>query len=105
MALYRYFKVHSADSILPDPRGPLSKKVPSIAIASANEEVKSVAALHTSLYTWYPRIIASTVNKAAPAPRSAEAMMSTRTCGIYPGALEPGVLGVWLWLLNNYVTG
>ena len=42
MALYRYFKVHSADSILPDPRGPLSKKVPSTAIASANEEVKSV---------------------------------------------------------------
>ena len=89
MALYRYFKVHSADSILPDPRGPLSKKVPSTAIASANEEVK----------------IASTVNKAAPAPRSAEAMMSTRTCGIYSGALEPGVLGVWPWLLNNYVTG
>ncbi len=36
MALYRYFKLHS-DSKLPDPRGPLSKEVPSTSIASAKE--------------------------------------------------------------------
>lgn len=41
MALYRYFK-SSADTVLPDPLGPLSKTVPSTAIVSANEEVRQV---------------------------------------------------------------
>ena len=41
MALYRYLKQQSEDD-LPDPRGPLSRKVPSASIASANEEVRCV---------------------------------------------------------------
>ena len=43
MALYRYFK--ASDTKLPDPRGPLSKEVPSTAIAAANGEVKHVVEL------------------------------------------------------------
>ena len=43
MALYRYFK--ASDTKLPDPRGPLSKDVPSTAIAAANGEVKHVVEL------------------------------------------------------------
>ena len=38
MALYSYFK--ASDTKLPDPRGTLSKDVPSTAIAAANGEVK-----------------------------------------------------------------
>ena len=44
MALYCYFK--ASDTKLPDPRGPLSKDVPSTAaIAAANGEVKHVVEL------------------------------------------------------------
>ena len=37
MALYKYFK---KSSILPNPDRPLSERVPSIAISSANKEVQ-----------------------------------------------------------------
>ena len=40
MALYRYFK--KADGSLPDPKGPLSRKVPFSSISRANEEVQAV---------------------------------------------------------------
>ena len=43
MALYRYFK--ASDTKLPDPQSPLSKEVPSTAIAAANGEVKHVVEL------------------------------------------------------------
>ena len=42
MALLRYFKASGDTAKLPDPRGPLSTKVPSSAIESANAEVKRV---------------------------------------------------------------
>ena len=42
MALLRFFKVSSDAAKLPDPRGPLSTKVPSSSIGSANAEVKRV---------------------------------------------------------------
>ena len=43
MALYRYYQLSEKSSTkLPDPRGPLSKLVPSSSIASANENVKSL---------------------------------------------------------------
>ena len=41
MALYRYLKQQSKDK-LPDPRGPLSRKLPPASIASANKEVRRV---------------------------------------------------------------
>ena len=41
MALYRYFQASEKSSCkLPDPRGPLSRLVPSSSIASANEKVQ-----------------------------------------------------------------
>ena len=43
MAFYRYFK--ASDTKLPDPQSPLSKEVPSTAIAAANNEVKHVVEL------------------------------------------------------------
>ena len=39
MALLRYFKASGDTAKLPDPRGPLSTKVPSSAIESANAEL------------------------------------------------------------------
>ena len=43
MALYRYFQALEKSSCkLPDPRGPLSRLVPSSSIVSANEKVQSV---------------------------------------------------------------
>ena len=42
MALYRYFCSANDDRKLPDPRGPLSKTIPSSAIASANFEIKAL---------------------------------------------------------------
>ena len=42
MALYRYFCSANDDRKLPDPRGPLSKTIPSSAIASANSEIKAL---------------------------------------------------------------
>jgi len=43
MALYRYFQASEKSSCkLPDPRGPLSRLVPSSSIVSANEKVQSV---------------------------------------------------------------
>ena len=41
MALYRYLKRQSKDKP-PDPRGPLSRKLPPASIASANKEVRRV---------------------------------------------------------------
>ncbi len=41
MALFRYFAT-SADTVLPDPRGPLTRQIPSTAIASANGEVRQL---------------------------------------------------------------
>ena len=43
MTLYSYFK--ASDTKLPDPRGPLSKEVPSTAIAAANGEVNHMVKL------------------------------------------------------------
>ena len=42
MSLLRYFKASSDTTKLPDPRGPLSKTVPSSSIESAYTEVKRV---------------------------------------------------------------
>jgi len=43
MPLYRYFQASEKSSCkLPDPRGTLSRLVPSSSIVSANEKVKSV---------------------------------------------------------------
>ena len=42
MSLLRYFKASSNTTKLPDPRGPLSKTVPSSSIESAYTEVKRV---------------------------------------------------------------
>ena len=42
MVLYRYFCSANNDRKLPDPRGPLSKTIPSSAIASANSEIKTL---------------------------------------------------------------
>ena len=43
MALYLYFQAsNKVNYKLPDPRGPLSRVVPSSSIASANEKVKSL---------------------------------------------------------------
>ena len=42
MSLLRYFKASSDTTKLPDPRGPLSKTVPSSSIESANTEMKRV---------------------------------------------------------------
>ena len=72
MALYRYFKVHSADSILPDPRGPLSNKVPSTAIASANEEVKNVVQQQAKLRARGPYTKFTAEQRAAIGKRAAE---------------------------------
>ena len=44
MALYRYFQAKT-DAQLPDPRGPLSKELPSTAILCANREVTNVLQL------------------------------------------------------------
>ena len=41
MSLLRYLKKGSG-SVLPSPGGPLSRHMPSLSIASANKEVKSV---------------------------------------------------------------
>ena len=41
MALYLYFRTHS-NSILPDPRGPLSREIPSTASHQQPSLVKSV---------------------------------------------------------------
>ena len=71
MVLYRYFKVHSADSILPDPRGPLSNKVPSTAIASANE-VKNVAQQPAKLRARGPYTKFTAEQRAAIGKRAAE---------------------------------
>ena len=43
MSLLRYLKKGSG-SVLPSPGGPLSRHMPSLSIASANKEVKSVDA-------------------------------------------------------------
>ena len=40
MSLLRYLK--GSGSVLPSPGGPLSRHMPSLSIASANKEVKSV---------------------------------------------------------------
>ena len=42
MALYRYFQTSHKSTTLPDPRGPLSRLVPSSSIVSANEKVKDL---------------------------------------------------------------
>jgi len=43
MALYRYFQASEKSSYkLPDPRGPLSRLIPSSSIVSAYKEVQSV---------------------------------------------------------------
>ena len=43
MALYRYFKASEKSSCkLPDPRGPLSRLIPSSSIVSARESAESV---------------------------------------------------------------
>ena len=47
MVLYRYLKRQSEDK-LPDPRGPLLRKIPSASITSANEEVGRVIRLASS---------------------------------------------------------
>ena len=71
MALYWYFKVHSADSILPDPQGPLSNKVPWTAIASANE-VKNVAQQPAKLRARSPYTKFTAEQRAAIGKRAAE---------------------------------
>jgi len=54
MALYRYFQASEKSSCkLSDPRGPLSRLVPSSSIASANEKVQSV--LESKGCTWRGR--------------------------------------------------
>ena len=48
VALLRYFKPNGdTGAMLPDPRGPLAKQVPSTSITSASEEVKDVLAQGT----------------------------------------------------------
>ena len=47
MALYKYFKKTSA-SVLPNPDGPLSSRIPSSAIVKANEEVEPLLTESTS---------------------------------------------------------
>lgn len=57
-SLLRYFK--PAPSTLPDPRGPLSDKVPSTAIEAANSEVRYIAKLAMTLLVWIASRLAHT---------------------------------------------
>ena len=40
--LHRYFTPQTRSECLPDPRGPLSREIPSSAITAANSEVKAI---------------------------------------------------------------
>ena len=42
MSILKYFKRKGVQTVLPDPKGPLSNKVPSISIAEANKEVLKI---------------------------------------------------------------
>ena len=42
MSILKYFKRKGVEAMLPDPKGPLSNKVPSISIAEANKEVLKI---------------------------------------------------------------
>ena len=39
MSILKYFKRKGGEATLPDPKGPLSNKIPSVSIAEANKEV------------------------------------------------------------------
>ena len=69
MVLYRYFKRHS-DNKLPDPRGPLSIKIPSTSIASANVEVRDVVGQESASRGPYVKITAE--QRAVIGKRAAE---------------------------------
>ena len=92
MALYRYFKA-SQDTKLPDPRGPLSKEVPSTAIAAANNEVKHVVELQRGktrgTYTKF-----TPEQKAEVGKRAAEHGVAATVCYYkkwFPGIKESSV--------------
>ena len=53
LAIYRYFKLHS-DSMLLDPRGPLSKERPSCFGSLWQDSCSSKVASQRSSYMWYP---------------------------------------------------
>ena len=69
MALYHYFKRHP-DEKLPDPQGPLSIKMPSSSIASANGEVRGVASQEPASRGAYSKFTSE--QKAVIGKRAAE---------------------------------